>query len=84
MAGHEFPTPLRPDCSHLNACPGSYGARHAAHERLNRVYAAFIREAGHEAIVNPSTSTMMEGSLGDAHARLLFPKAPTAAAKEKG
>lgn len=83
MAGHEFPTPLRPDCSHLNACPGSYGARHAAHERLNRVYAAFIREAGHEAIVNPSTSTMMEGSLGDAHARLLFPKAPTAAAKDK-
>ena len=82
MAGHDPPAYLLRDCSHLNACPGSYGARHAAHERLNRVFAAFSRESGCEVTVNPSTTTMMEGCMADAQARLLFPKTPSAAAKK--
>jgi hypothetical protein len=49
--------------------------------RVCPLYAAFIRESDHEAIVNPSTATMMESNLTSEHARILFPKVATAAAK---
>ena len=90
MAGHEAPCLLEPGCSHLIACPGSrtsYGAtgRHTVHERINKVFGAFVCEAGAPAILNPSTRVMMGDIVSDEAARLLYPrlKAPTAAAAAK-
>ena len=83
MAGHEAPCLLEPGCSHLIACPGSYGARHAAHERINKVFGAFVCEAGAPALLNPSTRVMMGDNVSDEAARLLYPKVPSAAAKQR-
>ena len=80
--GHESACLLQPDASHTIACPSSFGARHAAHERINRVFAKFIRKAGCEAIVNPSTRAMLGEHFDDAAARILFPRIPTEAAKK--
>ena len=85
MAGHDHEAPclLEPGCSHLIACPGSYGARHAAHERINKVFGTFVCEAVAPSILNPSTRVMMGDNFSDEAARLLYPRAPTAAAKQR-
>ena len=75
MAGHEDTTTLVlwVDCSHLISCPGSYAARHAAHERVNKVFVTFAREAGADATTNPSTAAMMGSSLSSEQAHILYP-----------
>ena len=77
-SGHPLTTLLVPDGGHCISCPACFGLRHAAHERINKVYAAFARESGSEVNFNPSTDLMMGGLYGAA-ARVLFPKHPTPA-----
>jgi hypothetical protein len=75
-SGHPTTELLAPDGSHCISCPACFGLRHAAHERINKVYASFAREAGAEVHYNPSTDLMMGSQYGDC-ARILFPKHPT-------
>ena len=65
--------PARAWLSHLISYPGSYGARHAAHERINKVFGAFVCGADAPAILNPSTRvTMMGDNVSDEAARLFY------------
>jgi hypothetical protein len=75
-SGHSEPTLLEPDGSHCISCPACFALRHAAHERINKVYAKFARLAGCEVDYNPSTNLMMANQYGD-YARMLYPKKPT-------
>jgi hypothetical protein len=66
---------LQPDGGHCISCSSCFGLRHAAHERINKVYANFAREAGAEVNFNPSTDLMMAHQYGEC-AKILFPKLP--------
>ena len=63
------------------ACPESYGARHAAHERINKVFGTFVREAGTPSILSPSTRVMMGDNVSDEVVCLLYPRAPSVVTK---
>jgi hypothetical protein len=76
--GHPNTALLTPDAGHCISCPSCFAPRHAAHERINKVYAQFAREAGAEVNYNPSTNLMLGNQYGDA-ARMLFPKKSTPA-----
>jgi hypothetical protein len=72
--GHDTTELLLPDGGHCISCPSCFAKRHHAHERINKVYAAFAREAGATVTYNPSTDLMMAGQFGDACSRILFSK----------
>ena len=44
--GHDTPQVLLPDGGHSISCAVCFSARHAAHEKVNRVFGSFAREAG--------------------------------------
>jgi hypothetical protein len=72
---------LHPDGAHCISCSACFALRHAAHERINKVFADFAREAGATVTYNPSTDAMMAGHYGE-FARILFPKISSAARRK--
>jgi hypothetical protein len=82
-AGHDTTILLTPDASHCISCQACFGARHAAHELINNVYADFGKEASLRVQVNPSTDTAMANAYGKTSARVLFPNRTTPATTAK-
>ena len=75
--GHDSPALLTTDGAHCISCPVCYAARHAAHERINRVYCQFGKDAGCSVQMNPSTDNALANQFGKQQAQILFPKKTT-------
>jgi hypothetical protein len=67
--------------THEIGCMSTFAARYRTHNKYTHITAKFARETGAEAIVEPSTRTLLNDEFSEEEVRGLMPKTVTAASK---